>query len=96
MVVKAVEVPTDAAAIVTGQRLAAISSCIECHGADLSGTVFVDEAPIGYIPAPNLTSGQGGIGGIYTDADWEGAIRHGVARMAAPGDYAFLSFRRLQ
>ncbi|MEZ4707825.1 MAG: cytochrome c [Caldilineaceae bacterium] len=78
MVVKAVDVPTDDAAIVQGQRLAAISSCIECHGADLSGTVFVDEAPIGYIPAPNLTSGQGGIGSTYTDADWAGAIRHGV------------------
>ncbi|MEZ4736322.1 MAG: cytochrome c [Caldilineaceae bacterium] len=76
--VKAVEVPTDEAAIATGQRLAAISSCIECHGADLRGTVFVDEAPIGYIPAPNLTGGQGGVGGTYSDADWAGAIRHGV------------------
>lgn len=76
--VKAVQAPTDAAAIANGQRLAAISSCIECHGADLRGTVFVDEAPIGYIPAPNLTSGQGGVGALYTDADWAGAIRHGV------------------
>lgn len=76
--VKAVQVPTDDAAIADGQRLAAISSCIECHGADLRGTVFVDEAPIGYIPAPNLTSGQGGIGTLYSDADWAGAIRHGV------------------
>ncbi|MEZ4675955.1 MAG: cytochrome c [Caldilineaceae bacterium] len=78
VVVNAVQVPTDEAAIAQGQRLAAISSCIECHGADLSGTVFVGEASIGYVPAPNLTSGQGGIGGTYTDADWAGAIRHGV------------------
>ena len=73
-----VTVPTDDASVENGRYLATISSCIECHGAELGGTVFVDEAPIGYIPAPNLTSGAGGVGDRYTDADWEGAIRHGV------------------
>lgn len=76
--IRAVDVPTDSASIANGQRLAAISSCTECHGADLSGTVFVDGAPIGYIPAPNLTGGVGGVGATYSDADWAGAIRHGV------------------
>ena len=77
--IKMVEVPTDAESTAKGRRLAAISACIECHGADLSGTVFLDEGAIGYIPAPNLTSGQGGIGGAYSNANWAGAIRHGVA-----------------
>lgn len=48
-------------------------------GADLSGTVFTDEPPIGYIPAANLTTGAGGIGDTYTAEDWARAIRHGVA-----------------
>lgn len=66
-------------ALARGEHLVKVSSCNECHGANLSGTVFVDESPIGYIPAPNLTAGTGGIGGSYSDADWELAIRHGVA-----------------
>ena len=74
---KSVIVPTDADAVARGKHLATISSCNECHAPDLSGTAFQDGAPIGYIPAANLT--PGGIGGDYTDADWELAIRHGVA-----------------
>ena len=76
-----VDVAADAGAdanIENGRYLADISSCSGCHGRGLEGDVFLDEAPIGYIPAPNLTSGSGGVGSSYTDADWEAAIRHGV------------------
>ncbi len=48
----ALTIPTDPAALAHGEDLAQVSSCVDCHGADLSGTVFIDEAPIGYIPAP--------------------------------------------
>lgn len=72
-----VDVPGDEAAIERGRHLATISSCGDCHGSSFEGTAFVDEAPIGYIPAPNLTAN--GIGAAYTDEDWAGAIRHGVA-----------------
>lgn len=75
--VATVTVPSDEAAIERGKHLATISSCVDCHGSNLEGTAFVDEAPIGYIPAPNLTTN--GIGATYTDEDWAGAIRHGVA-----------------
>lgn len=70
---------TDADALARGAHLVNVSSCNECHGRNLEGTVFVDEAPIGYIPAPNLTAGAGGVGSAYTDEDWARAIRHGVA-----------------
>lgn len=73
-----VTVPDSEEAVENGRYLATISSCTSCHGAQLQGTVMADESPIGYIPAPNLTSGEGGIGASYTDADWERAIRHGV------------------
>lgn len=33
---------------------------------------------LGTIPAPNLTSGKGGVASSYTDTDWVRAIRHGV------------------
>lgn len=74
-----VTVPSDEEAVARGEHLATISSCADCHGDGLGGTVFVDESPIGYVPAPNLTAGAGGIGDDYADEDWERAIRHGVA-----------------
>lgn len=73
-----VTVTDDAESVENGRYFASISSCTGCHGQQLEGSVFVDEAPIGYVPAPNLTSGAGGLGGRYTDADWERAIRHGI------------------
>lgn len=75
---KPITVSTDSDSIERGRYLASVSACSGCHGGNLSGKVFTDEAPIGYVPAPNLTSGAGGIGSDYADADWERAIRHGV------------------
>ena len=76
--VAAVAVPSDDANLERGQHLATISSCNECHGSNYEGTAFVNEAPIGYIPAANLTAN--GVGANYTDEDWARAIRHGVAK----------------
>lgn len=77
--VTVVTVPSDAVAIARGEHLVhAVGVCSECHGENLEGTAFIDEAPIGYLPAPNLTSGQGGIGSAYTDEDWVRALRHGI------------------
>lgn len=73
----AVSIPADAAAIERGKYIYS-TSCAGCHGDDLAGTRFFDDPALGYIPAPNLTAGQGGIGGIYTDTDFVCAIRHGL------------------
>lgn len=76
--VESVVIPTDAAAIERGQHIAVIRFCAECHGADLSGRVFLDDPIIGRIVTKNLTSGKGGVGGELSDTDWVRAIRHGV------------------
>lgn len=55
-----------------------VSECRECHGEQLEGSVFIDGEIGIYVAAPNLTSGMGGVGATYTDADWERAIRHGI------------------
>ena len=74
-----VTVPTDAAAIAQGEHLAHnVSLCAGCHGADLSGDMMLDGELGSYVAAPNLTSGQGGVGATFSDTDWEQAIRHGV------------------
>ena len=61
-----------------GKHLATISGCNGCHGANYQGKDFINEAPIGYVPAPNLT--PAGPVANYTDEDWVKAIRHGIAK----------------
>jgi mono/diheme cytochrome c family protein len=55
-----------------------VSGCADCHGADLGGNLFVDEPGFAKIYAPNLTTGQGGAASVYSDADWERALRKGI------------------
>jgi cytochrome c553 len=81
---ESVRIPNDSGAIARGKHVSVIWACTRCHGDDLSGKLFTrdpigETIPIfGHIPAPNLTSGKGGIASFYTDADWIRAIRHGV------------------
>ncbi len=70
-------VPTDSARVARGAHLSRIHGCQFCHGDQLAGRVVVDVPPFRAV-APNLTPGEGGVGGRYTDADWDRAIRHGV------------------
>jgi mono/diheme cytochrome c family protein len=93
----ALTIPSDRTSIERGEHLTvALTKCIDCHGKDLSGQIFLDIPPF-RIVAPNLTRGRGGVGGTLTDADWVRAIRHGVgtdgrALLAMPSDeYANLS-----
>lgn len=73
-----VAVENDAAVLERGQYLASIS-CAGCHGSDLGGSAFFEDPALGTVPAPNLTSGQGGAAAVYSDADFVRAIRHGVS-----------------
>lgn len=79
----AVSIPSDAPAVEKGAYLYA-TSCAGCHGDDLGGTRFFNDPALGYFPAPNLSSGQGGIGAVYSDTDFVRAIRHGVAADGRP------------
>ena len=72
--------PTDSASIARGEHVTkALAKCADCHGEDYGGRTLVDNFPIGRLSGPNLTRGQGGVTASMTDADWERAIRHGVA-----------------
>ncbi len=70
--------PSTAAAAARGKRLATVRFCQDCHGEGLVGRVMLDEAAVGRIAAPNLTTG--GAGARLSDTDWERAVRHGVRR----------------
>ena len=72
-----VSISTDAASIQQGQHWAK-TLCSHCHGEDFSGVVLIKDSTVGYIPALNLTSGDGGAVSEFTHADWVRALRHGV------------------
>lgn len=75
----AIEIPDDAVSIARGKHLVtSIVDCTGCHGPDLSGLALVDDQVFGLVTSSNLTSGEGGIGGTYTDEAWVRALRHGV------------------
>lgn len=83
--VEQVAIPTDAAAVGRGQRLAtSIGQCVDCHGDNLAGKEFLNAPGIGVFYSANLTSGEGGVGRTFTDADWVRALRHGVGQDGKP------------
>jgi mono/diheme cytochrome c family protein len=74
-----VTIPTGADAIARGKHIAITHACVGCHKPDFSGGGFsIDDPQLITIVAPNLTAGQGGVGGSMTDADWVKAIRYGI------------------
>jgi len=80
-----IEIPTDSASLERGKHLAnAIAVCIDCHGPDLGGKVFIDDPAIGLLSASNLTRGAGGVGDRYNDQELARAIRHGIRADGTP------------
>jgi cytochrome c553 len=74
-------IPSDRVSIARGRHLAeAVALCTECHQNGLRGRNLGLPPLVARLVATNLTAGEGGIGGRYTAADWDRAIRHGVAR----------------
>jgi mono/diheme cytochrome c family protein len=73
-----VAIAADPATLEAGKRWATLY-CAECHGDDLGGQTVFDEPAVGTLNTANLTTGRGGIGAGYTDADWVRSLRHGVS-----------------
>lgn len=69
-----VVVPTDAASIAEGGRLARIASCRDCHGANGEGKVLFDVPPVGRVSPPALAR----VAANMSDAELVRAIRQGV------------------
>ncbi|MEP7318720.1 MAG: hypothetical protein ABI921_08255, partial [Panacibacter sp.] len=67
-------IPDDSVSYAMGRHTAAIRGCLECHGANLGGKVFMDDStPIAVLYSVNLTNGKGGIN--YADSDWVRILR---------------------
>jgi len=60
--------------IAAGKRLASVFGCPDCHGPGLQGEIFIDEANVARVHAPNLTLAAK----QYSDAQLAQSIRQGV------------------
>jgi cytochrome c553 len=71
-----VPLPTDAAEIAEGKRLAQLTGCTHCHAETLAGAVPVDIPGMARFVAPNLTT----ILPAYSNAELVSLLRRGVKR----------------
>ena len=71
----------DAQSLERGKYLFESRGCVDCHGANGGGRIFVDKGDL-RLGGPNITSG--GVTAAYQPADWEKIIRHGVKRDGRP------------
>jgi cytochrome c5 len=69
--------------------------CTECHGADLSGGVMIDDPAIGRLLGPNLTGGSGSRTVGYRPADWDRIVRHGILPDGRPAAMPSEDFYRM-
>ncbi len=71
---------TEPAVLARGEHLArSLGGCFACHGADLGGEGG-EMGPVASVPRPNITSGKGGTGSTYSDAELARLIKHGLRR----------------
>jgi len=82
--VQPVALRADAHSLERGRYLFASRGCVDCHGPNGAGQVFVDNGDDLRIKGPNITAGAGGVVAAYQPVDWVRAIRHGVAPGGRP------------
>lgn len=75
-------VPTDAAALAEGERLAQARGCTDCHGAALVGRVFLEDPALGVYAGPNLTPASRVA--QWSDGDIARLVRRGVRPDGTP------------
>lgn len=96
-----ITIPTDAASIEEGRRLANIRGCSDCHEGDFGGKVMIDDPMLGTFYTTNLTAGEGSATLGFTAEDWDRAIRHGVGsdgrglKIMPSNEFAVLSDEQL-
>lgn len=92
-------IPSDPAAVARGERLARSRGCMDCHGAQGAGQVFLRAMPVMELRPANIS--PGGPTARWSGQDWTRAVRHCV-RPDGSGipfmpclDYRFLDDRDL-
>jgi mono/diheme cytochrome c family protein len=79
--VKPVAYASDAQALERGKYLFESRGCVDCHGANGAGRIFVDNGSL-RIAGPNIS--PAGVTAAYKPEDWVRTIRHGVKPNGQP------------
>ena len=82
--VQPVAYASGAPALERGRYLYASRGCVDCHGANGGGRMFLDDGKGMRIQGPNISPGPGNVVAGYAPQDWVRAIRHGVAPGGRP------------
>ncbi|MFN8574879.1 MAG: c-type cytochrome [Gemmatimonadaceae bacterium] len=78
-------IPADSASIARGRYLVrAVAKCVDCHGENMAGKLFIDAGPLGKVWSANLSGGHGSVRDSLTPEQWSTAVRHGVGRPGRP------------
>lgn len=67
-------IPTDAAGIAEGRRIAQLAGCVQCHGENLAGTIVDDIPNVLKLVAPNIST----VLPNYSDQQIATLVRKGV------------------
>jgi mono/diheme cytochrome c family protein len=81
LTVKPVAYTTEAQALARGKYLFESRGCVDCHGANGGGRVFVDNGSL-RIAGPNIS--PAGVTAGYKPEDWVRTVRHGVKPNGQP------------
>lgn len=76
--VETVEVPAELPVTDRGYPQVLLSACRDCHGQNFAGQVMEDDPLVGFLAAPNLTTGEGSAVADFTTEDWVRVLRHGI------------------
>lgn len=74
----------DSAMLAEGKRLSMVKGCQDCHSANLSGKILIDDPVMGRLVTTNLTRGEGGLPNDYGLTDWVLALKHGIRKDGKP------------
>jgi mono/diheme cytochrome c family protein len=75
-----INIPRDSVSIARGEHLYHIRGCVDCHGENLAGKIYMNNSMLLKLTIPNLTKGEGGLPTDFNVRDWMRVLRHGVGR----------------
>lgn len=67
-----------------GKYLFESRGCVDCHGSNGAGKVFINDPNGLYVKAPNISPAAGSVTANYNERDWVRTLRHGISPQGRP------------
>lgn len=76
--VPALNISLDSASVANGEHLYHIRACVDCHGENLAGKIYMNDPMLLQLTVPNLTKGTGGLPADFNLEDWVRVLSQGL------------------